>query len=226
MNKMINIFATLLLSLQIIGPAPAPDYRNLVALEKTITAAPAVDGPGKVSPNALTELTVTGEPEQIRWTVEPDTTLYKTFEADRRLVFSLPEGDYVFILACTKSNSLYLIKHPISISPPSPDAIPQSELTKQVISWSKLVPADVRKAESKIIAANFAKFALETDLTNEDLISKTFEANQKATTNPEAWRPMFDQLETYLTSIYEKDNTVNLQSLWSQIAKGLTHASP
>jgi len=139
-----------------------------------------------------------------KWQVLPDNANYKLIDKGRSLIFSaLVPGDYIFVCAMAKDDSVELVVHKVIVTPY------KINVTKQLVG----------NFRNKELAAALKRAASEAT-TIEELISKSAEYNSQVS-NLEECKPFLQRLSDYCKINMSNSSLEDHKTLWNNIASAL-----
>ena len=224
-----------------------PLFVSLVALFLCLSAptlAQSVDQPAP--PNAEAEIVLVA-PSMIRvgelarldvsesvaasfkWLLAPQTPDFEIYAEGSKAVFSArTEGEYRFVVACARGDTVDVVTHVIKVVGPPP--MPQTDDLSLWIpfwNWSEMLPHE----ECEQLAEAFEGVAARQDEleTAADWLKAISEANRKVLGDRiEAWKPMLNKIGAALRTRAETgalDTSGAHAAAWLEIAKGLRNCS-
>lgn len=144
------------------------------------------------------------EASAYKWQVLPDNDNYKLTDNGRSLIFSaLVPGDYIFVCAMAKGDSVELVVHKVIVEPYGPNPV-------------KELVGDIR---SKELANTFRKAANEATSVDE-LILLSAQYNN-ALSNLEKFKPFLQRVADYCRENMSDKSLEEHKALWNKIASAL-----
>lgn len=162
--------------------------------------------------------------DSFKWILVPDSDDFLTYDAGARAVFSArAQGEYRFVIACAKDESVDVITHVVKIIGP-PSEPTSNSLADWIPYWHWKNP--LPESELRQMAVSFEKIAARTDLdTPGDWQAATAEANRAILGDRiEAWKPLLEKIGA---SLHNKAQAGDLTTpeqhaeTWLEIAEGL-----
>ena len=204
------------------------------ATPPAVTAAPDEQAEAKivlVAPTSarigeLVRLDASGSvATEIKWKLSPGSVDFEVYDAGARAVFSArAAGEYQFIVACAKGDTVDFAVHIVKVLGPPP--MPQTDnLTNWIPYWNW--PLDLPKAEIEALAASFEEVAAQSDDFEDigDFIKATAKASRKALGDRvEAWKPILDKVGANLSEKAESGAMTSPEECraeWLRVAEGL-----
>jgi len=159
------------------------------------------------------------------WRVTPGSVDFQVYDAGARAVFSArTAGEYQFIVACAKGDSVDIAVHVVTILGPPP--MPQTDsLLDWVPYWNW--PLDLPKAEIESMAASFEEVAARADEFDDigDFIKATAKVSRATLGDRvEAWKPILDKVGANLSEKAESGAMTSPEECraeWLRVAEGL-----
>ncbi len=160
-----------------------------------------------------------------KWILTPDARDFLVYDAGARAVFSArTAGEYEFIVACAKGDTVDVVRHVVTILGPPP--MPQTDsLTDWIPYWNW--PLDLPRAEIESVAASFEEIAAQSDDFEDigDFIKATAKASRKALGDRvEAWKPILDKVGANLSEKAESGAMTSPEECraeWLKVAEGM-----
>lgn len=181
--------------------------------------------PDQVAPSQLVVLDVSGSiASSYKWEVVPASSNFMVIDDGKRAVFSAAGGEYLFIIAAAKGDSVDVKTHKIKVE----GSVPSTSLKGKVIEWAKQVNSPTKRDDLIRLSQSFASVASTVEvggLNPENILQATKQSNQQALgSNVYFWQPLFEHLQAELKAQAEAGNLNDAEShvkAWRAIADGL-----
>ena len=183
-------------------------------------------GPHSCRVGELVRLDVSGSTAAtFEWRLTPDSVDFEVYDAGSRAVFSARKaGEYQFIVACAKGDTVDIAVHIVKVLGPPP--MPQTDnLTDWIPYWNW--DLDLPKAEIEAMAASFEAVAAQADDFEDigDFIKATAKASREALGDRvEVWKPILDNVGANLSEKAETGAMTTPEECreeWLKVAEGL-----
>lgn len=174
----------------------------------------------------LVRLDVSGSvAAEFKWRLKPDSVDFQVYDAGARAVFSARKaGEYQFIVACAKGDTVDVAVHIVKVLGPPP--MPQTDnLTDWIPFWNWNL--DLPKTEIESMAASFEEIAARADEFEDvsDFIKATAKASRVTLGDRvEAWKPILDKVGANLREKTESGAMTTPEECraeWLRVAEGL-----
>jgi hypothetical protein len=160
-----------------------------------------------------------------KWILTPDLKDFLVYDAGARAVFSArTAGEYEFIVACAKGDTVDVVRHIVTIL--GPPHMPQTDsLLDWVPYWNWTL--DLPKAELESMAASFEEIAARADEFDDigDFIKATAKVSRATLGDRvEAWKPLLDKVGANLSEKAETGAMTTPEECrdeWLRVAEGL-----
>jgi hypothetical protein len=159
------------------------------------------------------------------WRLRPDSVDFEVYDAGARAVFSARKaGEYQFIVACAKGDTVDVAVHVVKVLAPPP--MPQTDaLTDWIPYWNW--PLDLPREEIERVAVSFEAVAADTEDFDDvgDFIKATAKASRATLGDRvEAWKPLLDKVGANLSEKAESGAMTTPEECreeWLRVAEGL-----
>jgi hypothetical protein len=159
------------------------------------------------------------------WRLVPGSVDFEVFDAGARAVFSARKaGEYQFIVACAKGDSVDVAVHIVKVLGPPP--MPQTDsLTDWIPYWNW--DLDLPKEELESLAVSFEEIASRSaDFEDvSDFIKATAKASRETLGDRiEMWKPLLDEIGANLSTKAESGAMTTPEECraeWRRVAEGL-----
>jgi hypothetical protein len=205
---------------------PTPSEAVTVASDEQAEAKLVLVAPSVCRIGELVRFDVSGSTAaSFKWILVPDLSDFEVYDAGARAVFSARKaGEYRFIVACAKGDSIDVVTHVVKVL--APPLIPQTDnLTDWIPYWNW--DLDLPKAEIEALAASFEEVAADADDFEDvgDFIKATAKASREALGDRiEVWKPILDKVGANLSEKAETGAMTSPEECreeWLKVAEGL-----
>jgi len=201
--------------------APAQEIDPVTAEAKIVLVAP-----DSVRVGELVRFDVSAsQAASFKWLLVPETPDFEVYAGGTRAVFSArTEGEFVFIIAAAKGDSVDVVRHVVKVIGPPP--MPQTDSLSEWIpfwNWAEMLPRE----QCERLAASFESIIERADELTEpgDWAKATAEANREVLgADLQRWKPMLDKIGAALQKMAENGALTTPEDhirVWAQVAKGL-----
>lgn len=200
-----------------------------ISQEPDNTAKLVVKGPTKVRIGDLVVISVEeSRAASFKWIVLPSTDNFLVIDQGKRVVFSSgSEGEFKFIVACSLGDTCDVAVHTVIVGGGKPTVI--NSFGSKIAQWCELVESDTKRDEVLALSHSFSTVAIAVEtggnLTTEEIIQATYEANQEALGDKlEDWLPFREALANELFAMSQDGRLNDKEShveVWKLIAKSL-----
>jgi len=206
---------------------PTPSEAVTVISDDPAEAKIVLVAPTSARIGELVRLDVSGSTAaNFKWKVAPVMIKdFEVYDAGARAVFSARmAGEYQFIVACAKGDSIDVVTHVVKVLGPPP--MPQTDaLVDWIPYWNWTL--DLPKSEIEALAASFEEVAASMDELDDvgDFIKATAKASRRALGDRiEAWKPILDKVGANLSEKAETGAMTSPEECreeWLRVAEGL-----
>jgi hypothetical protein len=205
---------------------PTPSEAVTVTPDDPAEAKLVLVAPHSARVGELVRFDVSGSTAiNFKWKVPAGIRDFEVYDAGARAVFSARvAGEYEFIVACAKGDSVDVVRHVVKVLGPPP--MPQTDnLTDWIPYWNWTL--DLPKAEIEAIAASFEEVAANADEFDDigDFIKATAKASREALGDRiEVWKPILDKVGANLSEKAETGAMTTPEECreeWLRVAEGL-----
>jgi len=191
------------------------------------TAKVVLKAPDKVKVGQLVTLDVSASTANTySWKVIPPTENFRVIEGGKEAVFSSQTGgDYVFVIAVAKDDTVDVHVHTIKVTGGQPQ--PGDDLVTKVASWCEKVESPTKRDDALKLAQSFSSVSavISETMTPADIVEATKKSNRDALgDNVEQWVPFLEGLQAELKTLAEAgklEDTAAHAAMWRSIADGL-----
>ena len=207
-------------------PPSAPSAEVTAAPDEQAEAKIVLVAPTSARIGELVRLDASGSvATEIKWKLSPGSVDFEVYDAGARAVFSARQaGEYRFIVACAKGDTVDFVEHIVKVLGPPP--MPQTDsLTDWIPYWNWTL--NLPKAEIEALAASFEEVAANADESDDigDFIKATAKASRVALGDRiEAWKPILDKVGANLSEKAETGamtSSEECRAEWLKVAEGL-----
>lgn len=182
--------------------------------------------PDQAAPSQLVVLDVSGSTaSSYKWEVVPASTNFMVIDNGQRAVFSAASGEYLFIIAAAKGDSVDVKTHKVKVE----GTVPNTTLKGKVVEWAKQINSPSKRDDLIRLSQSFSSIASTVavgGLTPENILQATKQSNQQALgSNVSYWNPLFVNLQEELKARAEAGELNDAEShvkAWNAIAEGLS----
>jgi|GEM_PF-1898013 len=208
------------------APAPAPSAAAAQDTDDQAEAKIVLVAPTSARIGELVRLDASGSvASEIRWKLTPGSVDFEVYDAGARAVFSAREaGEYQFIVACAKGDTVDFTIHIVKVLAPPP--MPQTDsLADWIPYWNWTI--DLPKEEISSLAAGFEEIAARADEFEDvsDFIRATAVASRTILGDRiDAWKPLLDKVGANLKEKAETGAMTSPEECraeWLRVAEGL-----
>lgn len=191
----------------------------------------ALKAPDKAKVGELVVLDVSAsQANSFRWQIQQKTKNFLVIEDGRRAVFSAEvAGDYTFVIAAAKGDTVDVLVHTIKIAgvaPPGPPT-PTDDISTKIATWCEPIQSATKRDDAIKLAQSFSSVAaVITDATTPaDIVEATKQSNRDALgANLKSWEPFLVALQAELKAAVAAGtltDTTSHKEMWKTIADGL-----
>lgn len=186
-----------------------------------------IEAPIEAQPGELVILEAKIAAASYTWKVIPDNENYKIIEDGKKLIFSSQyPGQYIFVLAAAKGDTVDMIVHTINIVVYEPEPEPAPIVEPAVDTFIELVktwlPEDYEHNEPMLLSRSFELVALIGHDDIDKFLKVTALSNRTSLGEElDKWKPFLEKVSQYCKeNLAEKDIDAHIE-FWLELAKAL-----